>query len=122
MNCFSWLLVGHLVGDWLLQNNWMAKGKTRSFFTRAGIVHFSIYTATLLGALWLSGMRDEGPLFYLGFGAIIFASHWLIDATNAAKYWISFYHQTNIELMRVAVDQVFHLLVLVLLTTFLCGQ
>jgi hypothetical protein len=100
----------------------MAKGKTRCFFAWAGLVHFTIYTVTLLSALWLSGIRNEGPLFYLGFGAIIFTSHWLIDATSAAKYWIRFYHQTNIEMMRVAVDQMFHLLVLVSLATFLCGK
>ena len=43
MTMFSWLLLGHLLGDWLLQNDWMAQGKRQGFFTLAGLIHFTIY-------------------------------------------------------------------------------
>ena len=70
MNTFTWLLVGHLLGDWLLQNNWMAMGKKQGLFTLAGMVHFSIYTVIVIGVLWLSDIgKDRAPTFYLLPGA-----------------------------------------------------
>ncbi len=45
MNLFSWLLVGHLVGDWVFQSDWMAQGKRQGLVTPAGMVHFVVYTA-----------------------------------------------------------------------------
>ena len=111
VNLFSWLLLGHLVGDWLLQNDWMAKGKKRALLTRAGLVHFLVYAGVMLAALGLTGGRAYSPLIYAASGVIFFVSHWLIDATTLVERWIRFYGQTNTMLMRVMVDQVLHLLV-----------
>jgi len=120
MNTFTWLVIGHLVGDWLLQNDWMAKGKKRDLFDPAGMVHYAIYTATVIGALRLSGARDENLAFYVLFCAITFVSHWLIDATNIVGRWMRFYRQSELEMVRVMVDQTMHLLVLALLAVFVC--
>jgi len=121
MNTFTCLLIGHLLGDWLLQNDWMAKGKKQGLFTLAGTVHFAIYTATTIGALWLSGVRDKNSAFYLILSAIIIVSHCLIDAMDVAKRWMRFYRQSDVEIVRLMVDQTLHLLVLVLVTIFLWG-
>jgi len=115
MNTFTWLLIGHFLGDWVLQNDWMAKGKKEALLTLAGAVHFAIYTATILGALLLSGANDRQPMFYLTFGAIVFVSHWLIDATDGVERWMRFYRQSRLEIVRMMVDQVLHLLVLLVL-------
>ena len=121
MNIFDWLLIGHLLGDWLLQNDWMARGKKQAFFTCAGMVHFTLYTATTLGTLWFSNTVATTMTLYLGFGAFIFTSHWLIDATDVVERWMRLYQQSNLALVRLMVDQALHLLVLALLAAAYSG-
>lgn len=121
MNTYAWLLLGHLLGDWVLQNDWMAKGKKKGLLTLAGVVHFAIYTGVILGALWLSGVTGRRPAFYLTFGMVVFVSHWLIDATDGVEWWMRFYRQSRLEVVRVMVDQVLHLLVLLVLTVCFVG-
>jgi hypothetical protein len=113
MNMFTWLLIGHLVGDWILQNDWMARGKKEGLLTLPGTVHFAIYAATMTGALWLSGVGDEGLAFYLGTGIFFFVSHWLIDTTELVGGWMRVYRQSNLLMVRVMVDQTLHVLILV---------
>lgn len=115
MTTFAWLIIGHLVGDWLLQSDWMAKGKKRSLFNFAGLIHYTIYAATIISALLPTGVRDRPPAFYLMLGVIIFASHWLIDATHLVEGWMRLCRQTNREMIRLMVDQTLHILVLVVL-------
>lgn len=112
MSIFSWLLIGHCVGDLVLQNDWMAKGKRQGLFTTPGMVHFTIYTVTLLITLFISEMSEKGTLYVLGISALIFISHWIIDATDIVDTWMKFYRQSNISTVRLMVDQTFHLLVL----------
>ena len=116
MNTFTCLLIGHLLGDWVLQNDWMANGKRRGVLTWAGMVHVTIYTAIASGAFWLSGGTNGhlAPFFILG--AVIFVSHWLIDTTSVAERWMRLYRQSDLEIVRVMVDQTFHLVILFLLS------
>jgi hypothetical protein len=116
MNIFAWLLVGHLVGDWLLQNDWMARGKKTGLLALPGLVHYSIYTAITTGLPWLSGEARKDMVFYLAVGALIFLSHWLIDATRLVESWMRFFRQSQIEVVRLMADQTLHLLVLALVT------
>lgn len=120
MNVFTWLLIGHLVGDWLLQNDWMARGKKQGLVTAPGLIHFAIYTSVVTIALWVSDVveKSNGD-YYICFGLLIFISHWLIDATNLVEGWIRFYGQSNLIMMRIMVDQTLHILVLAMLSTFL---
>jgi len=117
MNIFSWLLLGHLLGDWLLQNDWMARGKREGLFTLAGMAHFATYTAAILTALWLFNDREINLVTSLTTGVSVFVSHWLIDATDIVQRWMRFYGQSDGEMMRVMVDQTLHLLALGLLIT-----
>lgn len=121
MNTFCWLLLGHLLGDWLLQNDWMARGKRGQLFALAGLVHYTVCTAILVGAAWLAGIRGRGPAFYLAFAAVALVSHWLIDAADGAGYWMRLFRQSHLEAVRMMVDQVLHLLVLVGLTVLSLG-
>lgn len=116
MTTFHWLLIGHLLGDWLFQNDWMARGKQQHLFTLACTTHVIIYTVMIVGALYLSGAAGSGFLLNAALAATVFISHWLIDATDAAGHWTRFYRQSNHSFVRIMVDQTFHLLVLAGLT------
>ena len=100
MTVFLWLVLGHLVGDWVLQNDWMAKGKTLGLVNRAGLTHFAIYATTILTTLWLSGWRNRPVLTLLPIGLGVFATHWLIDAGRLAERWMHLYRQSNVEVVR----------------------
>ena len=113
MNTFAWLVLGHLLGDWVLQNDWMAKGKRRQLLGMAGLVHAAGYALTILGACWFSGCRGRQPTFYLALGGAIFLSHWLIDGTRLVERWMRLYRQTDLPVVRLMVDQTLHVVVLV---------
>ncbi len=123
MNVFAWLLMGHLVGDWLLQSDWMATDKKNGLLTLAGAAHFTTYTAVIMVALWLSGAMNNKPAFYPVLSAIIiFFSHWLLDSTDIVKLWMRFYGQSDSKkFVQVVVDQTIHLLVLTLVVVVFFG-
>lgn len=69
-------LVGHLVGDYLLQNDWLAAGKKRSSAVCA--VHCLIWSlAVQLLAGW--------PAWTL---AVLFPTHFLQDRTSLIRRWM----------------------------------
>lgn len=121
MNIFSWLFLGHLVGDWLLQNDWMAANKQRRLFTVAGMAHFTVYTASIAIALYFALAQTNQSLSFQShalFLSAIFVSHWLIDANALARKWASFSNQSDLPLVNIMVDQTFHLIVIAALITW----
>lgn len=71
-------LIAHLVGDYILQNHWMANKKTTSWF--AAVVHAAFYGVPfllLIGTWWQ--------------WAIIVGTHAVIDHYRLAKYWVDFW-------------------------------
>ena len=71
------MLFGHLVGDFLLQNKWMAISKSHSSWRC--LVHCVIYTASvcLLMGLW-------NPAWV----AMVFLSHYPIDRWSLGDVWL----------------------------------
>jgi hypothetical protein len=118
MNTMTWLFLGHLVGDWLLQNDWMAKGKKKGFFSLPGLTHFAVYTIVLLGVLIFDGRGEYNGLLLFLVGLLIFLSHWILDATNIVERWMRFYHQTEAPMIRLMVDQTFHFVILALIAVW----
>lgn len=112
MTLFGWLVIGHLLGDWILQNDWMAKGKQQSWINRAGLTHFTLYTGVVLVAGGLWGWRGRSLDQLAAIGICLFLTHWLIDAGRLAERWVYFYRQSNVVVVRLMVDQTLHLLVL----------
>ncbi len=112
MNIFTWLLLGHLVGDWMFQNDWMARGKQRQFFNRQIFVHCLVYTAVVSLTLWIATHDQTLSPPYLTVIAIIFFSHWLIDAGNLADLWMRWGRQSRKLFVRIMVDQTMHMVVL----------
>lgn len=76
-------MLGHFVGDYLLQNQWMAIRKSQSGWRghSACTVHVILYT---LAVCLFSG------LWSLWFGAAIAIPHWIIDRWSLAWYWLDF--------------------------------
>jgi hypothetical protein len=122
MNLFAWLFLGHLAGDWLLQNDWMARNKTRRLFGAALLVHCALYTAVLVGCLALAGELsiELGPM--TGFVGAVYGSHWLIDGLGLAAGWSRLVRQTTLPLVRIMVDQTLHLWVLGVLALWVGGS
>jgi hypothetical protein len=93
-------VMAHLVADWLLQNEWMARNKANPRHP-AGWVHAGIHALCLGVALgWRAGL-------VLGF------VHWLIDTRRPVEWWIRVYKKSSgvPEAAQIAVwtDQVVHL-------------
>ncbi len=112
MTTFDWLILAHLVADWLLQNDWMARNKQSHWFSSAILLHCSIYTTVLLLTLWFAATASAINPAYLPFGLLLFLSHWVIDAGRLAYWWIYLVGQTPAQFMKLMVDQIMHLLVL----------
>jgi hypothetical protein len=71
----SWL-IGHLVGDYLLQNDWQAQGKKKAHLPC--LVHVSLYTlAVMLFTQW--------PLWAI---PVIFIPHYLIDRWSFVPWYM----------------------------------
>ena len=100
MTLFEKALVVHLVGDWLLQNEWMARGKI-SLRHPAAWVHGAIH-GVLLGVVL--GWRG---------GLVLGATHMLVDTRVPQGWWSRRFAQTqNGELgthVRIWGDQVIHI-------------
>ena len=75
---FERAFVAHLVADWILQNNWMAKNKY-SLLHPAAWVHATIYAVCMAVAL--------GPVA----GTVLGGIHLLIDTGIPLQWWTRIY-------------------------------
>jgi len=76
---FANLVIGHLIGDYLLQNKWMAMNKSGSSWKCA--VHCLVYTAAVAALTWENLHTWQWVLF-------IFATHFPIDRWLLADKWL----------------------------------
>ena len=100
LTSFERALMAHLVADWLLQNNWMAKNKS-SVRHPAAWVHASIYGVCLGLALnWKAGI-------------VLGLLHVVVDTGIPVKWWITHFKDSADapEAMHIAIwaDQVIHI-------------
>ena len=95
------LIVGHMIGDYLFQNSWMALKKTSKTFPC--VIHCTIYTLCILIT---SGWLDWRLL-------IVFGTHFIMDRFRLAKYWRRFMGDKKEELPYIILsDNTIHLLTL----------
>ncbi len=107
---FAVLIVLHSVGDWLLQTDWMAKGKAKSWPPL--VAHVAVWTACMLpAAVWLFD-----PIWLLWLAG----THLVLDGTDFVRWWMTAVKRVPEADLRgsawwlvVVADQVFHLLTLV---------
>lgn len=108
-------LVGHLVGDYLLQNDWMALNKKTSTFHC--VIHCVIWTAcVVLAAAW--------PLWTV---VPLFVTHFIQDRTNIITWWMDTVGQKKFRTgacapwSSIAVDNTFHILTIWFIWNYLEG-
>ena len=109
-SALSVLIVLHSVGDFLLQTDWMAKEKGKSWLPL--VAHVAVWTACMLpAAVWLFD-----PLWLLWLAG----THLVLDGTGFVRWWMTSIKRVPEADLRgaawwlvVVVDQVFHLLTLV---------
>jgi hypothetical protein len=86
---FASILLGHMVGDYLLQNKWMAMNKSGSTFKCA--VHCLLYTLAVCAfttpffdhAVWRGAAYPDWR-----WALAVFLSHFLIDRWSLADKWL----------------------------------
>ena len=109
MNLFSWLFIGHLVGDFLLQNRWMANEKAANITPL--LTHAIIYTLSVSAFAQFSGGIS------LTASLIILLSHALLDRRGFTNYWLRVVNKSEDLLwLNIVSDQCWHLLILAFMT------
>ncbi len=100
---FERALVAHLVADWLLQNDWMAKNKP-SLTSSAAWLHFFIQFVFLSIALSLPA------------GLVLGIVHLIIDTRKPLNWWRRVFRQTTDGPLAVHMaiwsDQVLHVVII----------
>lgn len=105
MNLFESLLIGHLVGDFLLQNRWMAENENRRLSPL--LLHCLVYT---LAIYFFS--RPAGGISLIAL-AVVYFSHALLDQRQVVQWWMEkITRSADIKWLHVAADQTFHILIL----------
>lgn len=108
MNLFSWLFIGHFVGDFLLQTRWMAENKSRNILPL--VMHGMAYTLAVTVCSFMCG----GLKWY--YMVLIFLSHIFLDQRSFVKFWAEkVTRTTDIPWLMIVIDQTWHLIVLALL-------
>lgn len=105
---FDYLLIAHLVGDFLFQTKWMADNKSNLWLPL--IVHSSIYTAII----WLVSYLAFGGLSVTGC-VLIFGGHLILDKRKIINFWstkIMKIDENSTTWIKIVIDQSFHLILL----------
>lgn len=107
---FLFLLVGHAVGDFLLQTSWQAENKSRIW--KALITHSLVYSTVIYLLTLMAGGIS------LASTVIVFLSHVLLDKGNIVKWWLKTIKKEQIDntQKRFLVDRSLHVLVLLIVT------
>lgn len=114
-NTLTLAIIGHLVGDYLLQNDWMAMNKKKSGFPC--VVHCFIWASSVcLFAGW-------HPLCWL----LLFITHFIQDRTQIITWWMRLKWKDQSKFAEppmapwsiVVVDNVWHIVTLYLVWRFL---
>jgi len=97
------LLVAHMMGDYFLQNNWMAMNKTSKSYICA--IHCLLYTLSVaVICQWLDWRL-----------VVVFVSHFIMDRFRLAVYWRRFFSGDDYTPWVITADNSIHLLVLLFL-------
>lgn len=104
-------IVGHLVGDFLAQNDFMALNKKKNSFVC--FFHCFVWTTSvmLFGLPWSTNMRWTGGSIFL----ILIVTHYIQDRTDIIRKWMIWNGQekfatgTHSPWSIVVVDNVWHI-------------
>ncbi len=68
---FIWVIFAHFIGDWALQNDFLAQNKSKYWFVM--FAHCMVWTATISIALQYLGIFAMWKVLFLLIG------HWVVD-------------------------------------------
>lgn len=134
---FLRLVLGHFIGDWMFQTQWMASNKYKvgSVGTVACLTHTSIYSITLLLFMISPGFIPDPVFTYsevTGLFGVIFVSHYMIDRIGLGERWAKLLGRnallvsnttvtkTLYVLICIVIDHTMHFGLLMLLLRILC--
>lgn len=106
---FDLLLLAHLIGDYLLQTEWMAKYKAERW--RPLLAHCFVYTLVVAVVAYLF---IPGGLSWWAIG-LIFVSHVILDRRGFIRFWhrrIMGVTNDQGKWLMIMADQIFHLIIL----------
>ncbi|MDN3439179.1 DUF3307 domain-containing protein [Planococcus sp. APC 3900] len=109
MSQFDYLLIAHLIGDFLLQTGWMAKHKASKWLPL--LTHVSIYTTVIA----LFG-HFSGGLSFMAV-AIVFIGHIILDRKTFVLFWVERVQMAKGPekvWLSIMADQIFHIILLAL--------
>lgn len=93
MTGFS-ILVGHLVGDYLLQNDWLANRKVynaNNELTHSPLpclIHVTLYTLASFAAVEFANVATGAEMWPAWAWAVIAVTHWFMDRYRLAARWM----------------------------------
>lgn len=108
MTVFNYLLIGHLIGDYLFQTRWMAMFKATKWVPL--FVHSVVYTVSVTVIAYLEvGWLPVGAI------ALLFLSHLFLDRRIFVVWWVKHIMRAegkDAKWLSIMVDQIFHLIIL----------
>ena len=119
MTIFEMLVLAHLVGDWIIQTEYEAMNKVKgNFFNLALYKHCFMYTLCFVPVFLVAGINWWWLL-------LVFWSHMFLDRRWPVIWWIEKVKRTSPETINnlfwlvIAVDQIMHILILVVIVILL---
>jgi|GEM_PF-1629559 len=80
-------LIGHLFGDYILQNDWLANHKKQK--NALGAIACSIHCVLWsISVLLFTGWHCQTVRGNIVLGILLFASHYVIDRTNFVRWFM----------------------------------
>ena len=114
MSLFDWLLLGHLIGDFLFQTDSMAKHKPQNLRWLVG--HVSLYMVTITVIILAYGLSHTLPVrLPITAWLFIFVTHLILDRRSFTARWMRLVGASpEHPWLPIVVDQIFHLITLAL--------
>lgn len=109
MTQFEVLLIGHLIGDFLLQTSWMAQHKAKRWGPL--LTHVAVYTSVVSAFGFASGGLSWAAV------ALIFLSHIVLDRKTFVAFWVRRVQMVPPNAqpwLLIMADQIFHIIILAL--------
>jgi hypothetical protein len=112
VSLFDWLLISHLIGDFLVQTDNMAKNKAQSWYWM--FRHIAVYMFTVTVVVVVYALNHRAPAWLtVGSWLFIFVTHIILDRRKFTLWWMrSVGVSQDHPWLSIVVDQVFHLLTL----------
>ncbi len=108
MTPFETLLVGHIIGDWILSNGWFAVNKHR-------LTHTASWIHAVINGLSAAIMGTVADLPFATVALTIGVTHLLIDTRKPIRWFMRITGKDDLPWLVIVIDQMVHILVIAIL-------